>query len=100
MSGYQANATNSRRSRAKRRGGRYFVLRPDTTGGRAGVAPGIYWRKGLKELVPVIMFVRAPGYKARFPFYEVARSVFNDRMIGHARAGYERFVVAPLKRTF
>jgi len=96
FSGYQANATNSRRSKAKRtKHGSYFVLRPGA-GGRAdrNVAPGIYLRVGLKEMVPVIMFVRAPRYKKRFPFYETARHVFDARLVMRAREGFERFVLS------
>jgi hypothetical protein len=100
MAGYQANATNSRRSKAKRRkSGTYFVLRPDGAGrARASVAPGIYLRKNLREIVPVIMFVRAPRYNKRFPFYETARKVFDQRFVFHARAGFARFVPSKMKK--
>lgn len=97
FSGYHANATNSRHSRAKRKkAGRYFVLRPETSGRK--VPPGIYWRKDLKEIVPVIMFVKAPTYRKRFPFYETAQQVFAAKFTLRAREGFDRFVVAKLKR--
>jgi len=91
MAGYQANATNSRRSKAKRKSGRYFVL-------RGNVAPGIYLREKLNTIVPVIMFVKAPRYKKRFPFYETAQSVFRQKFVGHARDGFARFVTSRMKK--
>lgn len=99
-SGYQANATDSRRSKAKRRkSGSYFVLRPDGAG-RAGrnVAPGIYFRQGATGLVPIIMFVKAPRYQKRFPFYERAQLVFDQRLVSRAREGFDRFVLSKLPR--
>lgn len=100
MSGYQANATPKSRARAKKKNvGRYFVMRAGA-GGRADrqVAAGIYYRKGAREFVPVIMFVRAPRYQRRFPFYETAQSVFDAQLVPHARAGFERFVTSKLKK--
>lgn len=97
--GYQANAT--RKSLAKRKRaqiGRYFVLRPDAGPGVArAVAPGIYFRAGFKEIVPVIMFVTAPKYKKRFPFHEVAAATFNARLLINARDGFQRYVVNKAK---
>ncbi|KRR16868.1 hypothetical protein [Bradyrhizobium retamae] len=100
FAGYQANATNSRRSRAKRKkSGTYFVLRPDGTGrGRGSVAPGIYLRQNLTQIVPVVMFVKAPHYKKRFPFYETARAVFNKRLVLRAQEGFARFVTSRMKK--
>jgi len=100
FAGYQANATGSRRSRAKRRkGGTYFVLRPDGAGrARGSVAPGIYLRQNVNQIVPVIMFVKAPRYRKRFPFYETAREVFAANFARHARDGFNRFVVSRMKK--
>jgi hypothetical protein len=98
--GYQANETaRSRKRNKKRNTGRYFVLRPDGSG-RAGrnVAPGIYFRAGPGDMVPVIMFVRQPRYKKRYPFFEVAEKTFNDRLLANAQAGFERFVASKLPR--
>jgi hypothetical protein len=98
FAGYQANATNSRRSKAKKKkAGTYFLLRPGA-GGRSSrnVAPGIYHRSG-KEMVPVIMFVRPPRYQKRFPFYETARSTFDAKLVSRAREGWDRFVGSKLK---
>lgn len=100
FSGYQANATNSRRSRAKRRkSGTYFVLRPDAVGrARGNVAPGIYLRQNLNHIVPVIMFVRAPKYRKRFPFYETGQDVFKANFARHARDGYNKFVASKYRK--
>lgn len=99
-SGYQANATNSRRSKAKRKSGQYFVLRPGSNNVRANrnVAPGIYFRSGMKGMVPVIMFVKPPRYQKRYPFYETAERVFNDRLLIRAQEGFERFVLSKLPK--
>jgi hypothetical protein len=98
--GYQANQTTKSRARARKKGvGRYFVLRPGAGGrGDRNVASGIYYREGLRELVPVIMFVRAPRYQKRFPFYEVAERVFNERLLIRGREGFDRFVGSKLKQ--
>ncbi|WP_440640275.1 hypothetical protein ACSHT2_02720 [Bradyrhizobium sp. PUT101] len=99
-SGYKANQTAKSRARAKKKNvGRYFVLRPGA-GGRAGrnVAPGIYYRADLREMVPVIMFVKPPRYQKRFPFYERAQAVFQQKLVPRAREGWDRFVGSKLKR--
>ncbi|WP_315804038.1 hypothetical protein [Bradyrhizobium sp. SZCCHNS3002] len=98
-SGVKANATAASLKRKKKNVGRYFVLRPDGTG-RAGrnVAPGIYWRQGLRDMVPVIMFVKAPKYQKRFPFFDTAKATFDARLLPNAQAGFERFVASKLPR--
>lgn len=95
LSGYSANATGKSLKRArKRKIGRYFVLRPGGAGpGNRNVAPGIYFRAGAREIVPVIMFVKSPKYQKRFPFYETARAVADRRLMVYAREGFERYVV-------
>lgn len=100
FAGYKANETSRSRGRNKRKKtGRYFVLRPDAAGrARGSVAAGIYYRQGLREIVPVIMFVKAPSYRKRFPFYEIARDTFADKFVGRAREGFNRFVVSRVKK--
>ena len=99
-SGYDANATNSRRSKAKRKNAQYFVLRPGSNNPRANrdVAPGIYYRTGIREMVPVIMFVKAPRYQKRYPFYETAQRVFNEKLLLRAQEGFQRFVLSKLPK--
>lgn len=100
QAGYQANQTAKSRARAKKKNvGRYFVLRPGA-GGRAdrNVAPGVYFRAGAREIVPVMMFVKAPRYQKRFPFYERAQAVFQRKLVRRAREGWDRFVGAKLKK--
>jgi hypothetical protein len=95
FAGYQANATKRSLGRAKRKGvGRYFALRPDAAATRymrRAVAPGIYWRKGAREIVPVILFVKAPQYRPRFPMYEKAREVVRTRFAANFRAAMARY---------
>lgn len=92
-SGYQANAT-AKSLKKKKAAGRYFVLRPDLNGPASRqVAPGIYYRAGVRDIVPVIMFVAAPKYKKRFPFHETAQATFNAQLLVRAREGFQRYVV-------
>lgn len=100
FAGYQANMTGKSRARAKRKGvGRYFLLRPGAAGSaNRNVAPGIYYRAGLREMVPVIMFVKQPRYQKRFPFYERAQAVFDDRLLPNARVGFVRYVADKLPK--
>jgi hypothetical protein len=100
FSGYSANQTKRSRARAKaRKIGLYFVLRPGAPGiANRNVAPGIYYRAGLRDLVPVILFVKPPKYQKRFPFYETASMVFDAKFLLHARDGWDRFVGSKLKK--
>lgn len=85
-----SNSTaRSRRTKKGRARGRYFVLRPDASDiryQRRGVQPGIYWRKQLQEIVPVIVFVKAPHYRKLLPFYETAQDVVQRRFAPNYRA--------------
>lgn len=90
--GYTANATNSRRSKRKRRFNAFFVLRG------AQAPDGIYRRNSADKIEPMLMFVRAPRYKKRFPFYETSRQVFDARFTAHAREGFNRFVASRMKK--
>ena len=81
-----SNSTRrTRTGRRKRGGGTYFALR------RNGIAPGIYFRLGLRDLRPIILFVRAPSYTKRLPFYEVATDVAAKRLPVHFAEGWSRF---------
>jgi hypothetical protein len=87
------NASNGKRSKAKgQMVGSYFVLR-----GRSG-KDGVYLRKGDRTIVPVMMFVRAPNYRPRFPFYEMATEVFNQRFMQNAHAAAWARTFAPKRR--
>ena len=88
----QSNTTaRSRKRNARRRSGRYIVL-------RNGVKPGIYLRTGGRQIVPFLLFTRAPNYEKRFPFYETAQRVFRQRFAMHFRAGFRNFVRRPVRR--
>lgn len=98
--GFKANQTTKSRARAKKKGvGRYFVLRPGGAGAAdRNVVPGIYYRADLHDMVPVIMFVRPPRYQKRFPFYERAGEVFDQKLVANARIGFDRYVLSKTKR--
>jgi hypothetical protein len=97
FSGYQANATKRSLKRAKGKGsGRYFALRPDAASTRymrRAVAPGIYWRKGAREIVPVIRFVKAPQYRVRFPMYEKAAETVRRVFAANFRAAMVKYPI-------
>lgn len=101
VAGFDANETARSRKRNKSKAtGRYIALRPGGASGRANsdrqVPPGIYLRQGARSIVPVILFVKAPRYHKRYPFYEEARKVFDDRFPVRLREGFQRF--APKQR--
>lgn len=84
--GYSANETDDSRDRRRKRQrrqrrGDYFAV---TSAGRGGLKPGIYQRlrSGFGGgVVPVLVFVRRVAYRARYPLFDIARTIF-DRRIG------------------
>jgi sarcosine oxidase delta subunit len=69
--GYDANATRSKRSKAKRQAAPYFYVRVN----RGGLRRGIWQRIG-GRVRPVLLFVRkAPRYTARINMERLARQV-------------------------
>ena len=71
------NATDSRRSKAKRSNDAFFILKGKNI---------VMHRKG-KTVKPALIPIRAPQYSKRFPFYETAQAVV-------AREFPKQFVVA------
>jgi hypothetical protein len=59
----------ARRAKAKVK---YFVYRGDKPGGKG--PPGIYKVISSGHVAPVMVFVHAPSYTARFPFYALAKA--------------------------
>lgn len=88
----QNMTAKSKRRATRSAGGRYFVMR-----GR-GVPDGVYLRQGDRSILPVLLFVRAPRYVARFPFYEIGRRVFSMQFGLRAREGWLKYVVPRLNR--
>lgn len=72
VSGYSANATNSRRSRKKGNAGRYFV-------GDVDGSQGVWERKRIGSSTgvrPVFLFTdSAPKYKVIVPFFKIADNI-------------------------
>ncbi|HEY4774076.1 MAG TPA: hypothetical protein VIH40_04585 [Xanthobacteraceae bacterium] len=99
LSALQANpdplSKTTQRSKRRRRGRNldYFVLR-----GAPGARDGVYLRKSARQIVPVMIFVRAPAYAKRFPFYETARRVMQQRFAVNFREGWQRYVVSAPRR--
>lgn len=68
--GFDANATMSRRSRAKGNAKRFALIKP-----RCGNRPlGIYEREG-KSLKPLFFITKEPNYKRRLKFYDIVNRV-------------------------
>jgi hypothetical protein len=84
---FQNVTARSKRRARKRAGGVYVVMR-----GRPGIADGIYVRLGAREIKPMIVFVRAPTYHARLPFYDTAREVVRRNVERHFWEGVRRYV--------
>lgn len=76
QAGYNANATDSRRSRAKGNARRYFVMT------RKGQPIGIAERTGRgRDAVSVIMaFVSRPSYRRRLSFFEIAQQYADENL--------------------
>lgn len=67
--GYQANATNSRRSQRKGNAERYFT-------GTIGDESGVWERKAREQVKPVFLYADgAPQYRVIFPFYKIGENI-------------------------
>ena len=77
-----ANASKSSRSRRKRKSQAFFV------NPRGNM---VMERKG-QDVKPVLIAVRAPVYRKRFPFYETAERVVKERMPYNFQTAFERAV--------
>lgn len=93
LAGFDANATNSKRSRAKRAKVKYFFARQGESrvGGGAWkrgdkvqhLRSGVYAKTARGGLTPVLIFVKGTGYRARLRFFEVGRKTVADRFRSH-----------------
>ena len=101
--GDTSNASDSRRSRAKRAREAYFVSRgPGTWTGKGS------WKNGLKSqhlprgvwvrrsfgpwgtaVKPVLLFVKKADYQPRFKFFEIGRRVVNQRFVANVNESWE-----------
>ncbi len=76
-----SNTTKRSKKRNPARGS-YFVLREVK-----GAPDGIYRRNGGRALQPMLIFVRQPVYRKRFPFYDTAKWVLGTQFAKHFRIG-------------
>ena len=96
-SGYRMNMTDKGRARlAKGSSARAKRYRPPTSyfvvsvGGRGKLKPGVYMRQGQAHdarILPVLRFVRRPGYKPRLPFYQTVDVTARREFEGAFRRG-------------
>ncbi len=79
--------TTPRSLRRNKKPRKYFVV----AGGNAAerrLHPGVYWERGPRDIIPVLLFVRMPIYRKRFPFFEIGERVFKRdfaRLFGENR---------------
>lgn len=89
--GYRANITDKRKAalkkgskRTMKAGYEYFVsYGPGTASGRQHLAAGIYKKVdliGQGKIKPIMMFVKQPSYSQRFPFYQIAQKVIDQKL--------------------
>jgi hypothetical protein len=93
--GYRANITDKRKAAMKRgtkrkQGYEYFVSKGkgEWFGRQQHLPPGIYRRIGFaagSAIKPIMMFVKEPSYKKRFPFYETAQKIVNRNLNNNLR---------------
>lgn len=86
-------AAAQRRKRQSKGKGTYFVLRD-----RGGVPNGIYFRLGLRDIRPILLFTAPPQYQPRFPYYDVARAIVPKAAAEHFAAGWKRYVIPNMRR--
>ena len=89
---WQNTTVKSRGRRRNSKRGRYMVLRGQ------GIPPGVYHRTGPRQVMPVIMFVRAPNYERRYPYYETARRIMQRNFARHFHQGWDRYVTKTVRR--
>lgn len=99
--GYRANITDKRKAAlakgSKRKskvtmGHKYFVSSgKGSSSGLFGfhtqhLPPGIYKRISFvsaSAIKPIMMFVKSPSYRERFPFYQIAQQVVDEKLSGN-----------------
>jgi hypothetical protein len=62
------------------------------------VHSGIYFRLGMRAIRPILLFVGAPHYSKRFPYYEVAQDIIPRAVAERFHEGWLRYVVPRLQR--
>jgi hypothetical protein len=97
-----SNATNSKRSKAKRAKEQYFVAGVGSRVGKGSwkngnksqhLAKGVWVRRSFGALgtavKPVLLFVDRVNYKRRFKFFEVADRIVTSRFPAHFEASFQ-----------
>jgi hypothetical protein len=74
------NATASRRSRRSRTSSAFFMLKNRDI---------VMERQG-RTIKPVLVGIRAPRYRKRFPFHETAQRVIDDRLAVNFEIAFQR----------
>jgi hypothetical protein len=53
---------------------------------------GIYQRVDARSARPMIIFVRAPAYRSRYPFYDTAQEIVRRNLERHFWEGFDKYV--------
>lgn len=85
--GYSANATGSKRSRAKGNAKRYFVMK------RGSMPIGIAERTSRNRMHILLAFTRKPTYSKRLDFYGIGDKVVNR----HLKAEFEKAMTKAMR---
>lgn len=78
------NVTKRSRARSGKRR-IYFLMRGKS------VHDGVYQRLAGRRIVPILIFVRSPGYDQRFPYRETAERVVNSNFFMHLHERFQRY---------
>lgn len=89
--GFDANETDRSRKRAGASRARYFAVK---SGGKSGLTPGVYERRGRKqrEARAVLIFVKQPTYRAILGFRALAKTVSEARIGPNMRAALDHAI--------
>lgn len=99
--GYKANITDKRKAALakgskRKQGFEYFVsYGKGTWSGRQHLPPGIWKRIGFAQgsaIKPIMMFVKDPSYSKRFPFYETAQKVIDQKLMDNFYKAFDEAI--------
>lgn len=113
LAGSNANATSSRRSKAKRVQEEYFLSRGPrgTSIGRGSwkngnkvqhLQRGVWVRRTFAQgtsVKPVLLFVKSTSYQPRFKFFDVANKVVQERLPLHFNTAFTEAMRTAIPRT-
>lgn len=98
--GYSANETADKRAKRNKREAKKGQRRSDyfaVPTRRGGLAPGVYQRVHTgfgRGTVPILIFVRRVSYRARYPLFDIAKTIFDRRFPDNFRRELDQAVAS------